>query len=305
LNKYDVIYLDMSWFISSTENIKNVVKELQKQIIEDLYATYPEAEKKEALSRVLLSVSQVSGGKFIFVIDEWDALFREAKEDTELQSEYIQLLREIFKGSFTDDTIEAAYITGILPIKKYGTQSAMTDFKEFTMLQPEPLEQYVGFTEEEVRTLCEHSDLKFSDMQRWYDGYVMGDGIHVYSPKSVIDALERKRIRNYWTQTETYESLKIYIDMDFDGLQEAIVQMLGGARYPIDAMSFQNDMTSIQCQDDVLTLLVHLGYLAYDADEQTVYIPNEEVRQEFIRAVKKGKHKEFSKDLAAKSFSSA
>jgi hypothetical protein len=171
----------------------------------------------------------------------------------------------------------------------------MTDFKEFTMLQPEPLEQYVGFTEEEVRTLCEHSDLKFSDMQRWYDGYVMGDGIHVYSPKSVIDALERKRIRNYWTQTETYESLKIYIDMDFDGLQEAIVQMLGGARYPIDAMSFQNDMTSIQCQDDVLTLLVHLGYLAYDADEQTVYIPNEEVRQEFIRVVKKGKHKEVAK----------
>jgi hypothetical protein len=237
----------------------------------------------------------MTGNKFIIIIDEWDALFREAKSNTELQKEYIQLLRSLFKSSLTDKMIEAAYITGILPIKKYGTQSAMTDFIEYTMLQPEPLERYVGFTEDEVLKLCEHSKLEFSDVQHWYDGYVMGDDIHVYNPKSVMDALTRNRIRSYWTQTETYESLKIYLDMDFDGLKETVVQMLGGAHCRMKTITFQNDMANIKSRDDVLTLLVHLGYLAYDGDEKSVSIPNEEIRQEFICALESGKHKEVTR----------
>jgi hypothetical protein len=165
------------------------------------------------------------------------------------------------------------------------------------MLQPEPLEQYVGFTEDEVHALCEKSEIEFSDVQHWYDGYVMGDDVHVYNPKSVMDALSRNKIRSYWTQSETYESLKIYIDMDFDGLKETIVQMLGGAHCPIDTIGFQNDMTSIKSKDDILTLLVHLGYLAYNADEKAVYIPNEEIRQEFVYAMKTARYKEVAKLL--------
>jgi hypothetical protein len=186
-------------------------------------------------------------------------------------------------------------MTGILPIKKYGTQSAMTDFIEYTMTQPEPLEKYMGFTEEEVRDLCSESNLSFSEVQNWYDGYLLGDNVHIYSPKSVIDALSRNRIGNYWTQSETYESLKIYIDLNEDGLKEAIVQMLGGSHIKIDVATFQNDMTSIKSKDDVLTLLVHLGYLAYNVNTKRVFIPNEEVRQEFVRAVATGKHKEVAK----------
>jgi len=171
----------------------------------------------------------------------------------------------------------------------------MTDFREYTMIQPEPLEEYMGFTEDEVHRLCQKSDLGFSAICEWYDGYVLGDNTHVYSPKSVMDALARNRIGNYWTQSETYESLKIYIDLDEDGLKEAIVQMLGGAHLKIDTGTFQNDMTSIKRKDDVLTLLVHLGYLAYDANEKRVFIPNEEVRQEFVRAVSTGRHQEIGK----------
>jgi hypothetical protein len=295
LNQYDVICLDMTWFIADSENVKDVVKDLQKDVIKELSTIYPNVSIERTLPRMLSSITEATGNKFIIIIDEWDALFREAKNDTELQKEYIQLLRSLFKSSLTDKMIQGAYMTGILPIKKYGTQSALTDFIEYTMLQPEPLEQYVGFTEEEVRDLCKNSKLQFSDIQHWYDGYIIGDGIHVYNPKSVIDALTRNRIRSYWTQTETYESLKIYIDMNEDGLKEAIVQMIGGAHYTIKTITFQNDMTSIQNKDDVLTLLVHLGYLAYDADKKKVYIPNEEIRQEFITAVETGKHKEVAK----------
>jgi hypothetical protein len=302
LNKYDVIYLDMTWFISFTKDIRQIVGEVQKKILEELYEAYPGADEKNTLSEALTSVCSVTGNKFIFIIDEWDAIFREARSDTDLQKEYIQLLRGLFKSSFTDGSIEAAYITGILPIKKYGTQSAMTDFREYTMLQPEPLERFVGFTEQEVKKLCEGSKLDFEEVQHWYDGYIIGEDIHVYNPMSVMEALDRNRVKNYWTQSETYESLKIYIEMDFDGLKEAIVQMLGGAHYPIKTIGFQNDMTNIKNRDDVLTLLVHLGYLTYDADEQTVHIPNEEIRREFIYAVEEGRRKELAKLIQTSDF---
>lgn len=295
LNKYDVIYLDITLFISGASDIKNVVSDLRKKVIMEIREAYPDTPDTENLFEALSSVAENTGNKFIVIIDEWDALFREAKKDAALQKEYLQLLRSLFKSSLTDRMIEAAYITGILPIKKYGTQSALTDFDEYTMLQPEPLERYVGFTENEVRDLCAESELSFAAIQNWYDGYLLGNSIHIYSPKSVLDALKRNRLGSYWTQTETYESLKFYIEMDEFGLKEAVVQMLGGAHYPIDTGTFQNDMTNINCMDDVLTLLVHLGYLAYDANDGTVFIPNKEVKQEFVRAITSGKHKEIAR----------
>lgn len=123
-------------------------------------------------------------------------------------------------------------------------------------------------------------------MQKWYDGYYLSKVGHVYSPNSVMEAIDNEEFQNYWSQTETYESLKIYITMDFDGLKQRVVDMLGGARCKIDVESFQNDMTTFSSSDDVLTLLIHLGYLAYDSKNQEAFIPNEEVRSTFVRAVK-------------------
>jgi hypothetical protein len=163
------------------------------------------------------------------------------------------------------------------------------------MLSPGPVERYVGFTEEEVKILCEQNHADFAKMKHWYDGYSFRKVKSVYNPNSVMKAIINEEFDSYWTKTETYESLKIYIDLDLDGLKEAIVQMLGGAHCPIKTITFQNDMTSIQIKDDVLTLLVHLGYLAYDAEKKSVYIPNEEIRQEFVSAVENGKHKEIAK----------
>lgn len=300
LNLYDVIYLDMTWFISICERGKNIVEFIQEQIIGELAAVYPAAEGIKSLPQALFKISAATGNKFIIIVDEWDALFREAKENTDLQKEYIQLLRGLFKSSVTDHMIEAAYMTGILPIKKYGTQSAMTDFIEYTMIQPECLVRYTGFTESEVESLCAEYDMSLEETKRWYDGYSFSALESIYNPNSVVRAIKNKRIDSYWTKTETYESLKSYIEMNLDGLKEAVVQMIGGACLPIDTGVFQNDMTSIGSKDDVLTLLVHLGYLAYDTSLKSVRIPNEEIRQEFIRAVKNGRHMELA-DLIASS----
>jgi hypothetical protein len=276
-------------------DLKDVLPKIKEKVIAEVREAYPEVKQDDTIYETLANVAGKTGDKFIFIIDEWDALFREAKNDTELQKEYVQFLRSLFKSSLTDKSIEAAYITGILPIKKYGTQSAMTDFIEYSMLSPLQLAEYVGFTEPEVKTLCEKYHVDFEQTKWWYDGYSFRRIKSVYNPNSVMKAITTGEFDNYWSKTETYESLKIYIDMDFDGLKESVVQMLGGAHCTINTISFQNDMTSIQSRDDVLTLFVHLGYLAYDADKKSVYIPNEEIRQEFMAALKTCKHKEVAK----------
>lgn len=290
LNRYDVLYLDITWFISNSKDIKDTVKNLQAEVIAELKKVYPSYVRagEESLPMALADINAFTVQKFIVIIDEWDALFREARDDEKVQGEYVQLLRGLFRSSQTDKMIEAAYMTGILPIKKYGNQSALSDFYEFTMVNPSPLEEYVGFTEKEVRKLCGQFKMDFAEVQRWYDGYILGNGLHIYSPKSVLDAVKRKRFSSYWTQTETYESLKFYINLNFDGLRDAIIAMLGGERCRITTRKFQNDMTSVKSKDDVMTLLVHLGYLAFDFDKNEVFIPNQEIAGEFEDAVEGG-----------------
>lgn len=295
LNKYDVIYLDITFFISMASDIGNVVKDINNVVVKELQQAYPDIKEGCMLADMLFHITETTGNKFIMIIDEWDALFREAKDDTKLQKEYIDFLRGLFKSSWTDVIFEAAYMTGILPIKKYGNQSAVSDFKEYTMLSPGNLAKYMGFTEPEVAGLCKKYDADFETMKFWYDGYSFRHLKSVYSPNSVIEAIERNEFGSYWARTETYESLKIYIELNEDGLKEAIVQMLGGERVFVDVETFQNDMTNIKRKDDVLTLLIHLGYLAYDAEKKHAFIPNEEVKQEFIRAVATGKHVEIAK----------
>lgn len=286
LNQYNVIYLDITWFISTVQDIRNTVKYLQTEVITELRKEFPEVgEAVCSLPIALTEINTVDQKRFIIIIDEWDALFREAKEDTELQEEYIQLLRGLFKSSQTDKIIEAAYMTGILPIKKYGTQSALTDFREYTMIQPKKLAEYVGFVEEEVIELCEKYNVDFDEMKSWYDGYSFMRAPSVYSPDSVVKAIKSEEFGTYWTETETYESLKSYINMNLGGLKDAVVAMLGGERCKVVTRRFQNDITNIKSKDDVMTLLVHLGYLAFDSARSEVFIPNREVADEFRNAM--------------------
>ncbi|MCI8293822.1 MAG: AAA family ATPase [Hespellia sp.] len=293
-NQCDVLFLDISSFIAAVEVIEETVSYIQKDVIEELREAFPNCIKEDvrALSKALLQINGKTGKKIFIIIDEWDALFREAKTNEELQHAYIQLLRSLFKSNQTSQMICGAYMTGILPIKKYGTQSALTDFCEFTMLDPGPLAEFTGFTEMEVRALCEEYGLDFAEAHRWYDGYYFDKIKHIYNPKSIMEAVINQKFSNYWTQTETYESLKVYIELNFDGLKDAIIDMIGGRHFKIDTGTFQNDMTSMRSRDDVFTLLVHLGYLAYDSDKKEVFIPNEEVREEFLRAIRNGSRQE-------------
>lgn len=291
LNKYNVIMLNIQDFLSVTNSVDEMLLFLQKRVIKEVKREYPNIidEDESVLSFALEDLYSGTKESFIFIIDEWDCILRDNRYSADDQKKYLDFIRNLLK----DKTYVAlAYMTGILPIKKYGTHSALNMFDEYSMTRPFEYAQFIGFTEAEVKELCDKYQVDFDTMKSWYDGYVFPEAGHIYNPKSVVDSIRRKSFASYWTQTETYEALKIYIELNYDGLKAAIVQMLAGEKVTIDYETFQNDMTTFQSRDDVLTLLVHLGYLAYYSDIQQVSIPNSEIRAEFVRAIKNCKWKE-------------
>ena len=299
INQSEVICLDISWFRVNAGKAELVVPMLQEAVIRELRESYPGCigREEKSLPVALAEINEQTGVRFVVIIDEWDCLFREDKIDKKSQEVYIELLRGLFKGGPAQRFISLAYLTGILPIKKYGTQSALNNFKEYTMVRPKVLAEYVGFTEPEVQELCDRYGMDFEETRRWYDGYCFGGVPAVYNPNSVVEAMNNREFGNYWTETETYEDLKTYIEMDFDGLKGSILTMLGDGKCRVNTRRFQNDLTEINSRDDVLTLLVHLGYLAYDPEESEVFIPNQEVSDEFENAIEDGGWSEIAATL--------
>ena len=283
MNRFDVIRIDFADIRSRKESVKEALDFLRNELIRDLEQTYPGIVdvQSDDITTALDRIHSALGNQFIIIIDEWDTIFRDEKKNIEQQKRYINLLRSLFKGNASKKFTALAYITGILPIKKYNSESALNNFREYTMVKPKVLAEYIGFTEEEVEGLCTKYGMDFEEAKRWYDGYRFGEKLHIYGPNSVVCAMLDQEYDNFWSQTVAYNSLATYITMNFDGLKDTILSLLSGNREPVYTGSFQNDMVSFQSKDDVLTVLIHLGYLSYEEETQTVCIPNEEVRQCF------------------------
>ena len=304
INKYNVIYLDIAGIISDVArrdgSIKGVVNRIAESIRSDLISDFPELEKKTGLTECMIAYTKASGKKFVFIIDEWDAIIREAKNDTETQRAYLNLLRELFKnGNFTSKVVAAAYMTGILPIKKDKGQSAVSDFREFTILQPGPFVRYTGFNEAEVKSLCERYNMSFEQAKQWYDGYEFKNCEHIYNPYSVMMAMNMGEYESYWRKTSAAESLITYINMNLNDLQSDIMKLITGEHLKVNVANFQNDFQTFKTKDDILTLLIHLGYLSYDSKEKRVRIPNEEVRLEFNDLLQNAQHTQLAKLIEA------
>ena len=286
LNQYHVICLDIAGALSEIKRTGGPISRITGFILEDLKQDFiqadPELERFSDTSECLKSYVEKTGRKIIFVIDEWDAVIREARHNEGVQSAYLNLLRSWFKNiNFTPHVVAAAYMTGILPIKKDGSQSAISDFIEYPVLYPDGIAEYTGFTEEEVRGLCAAHHMDFSEFQTWYDGYHFSECGSIYNPYSVMRAVQNGKCRSYWQKTSAAEALLSYVNMDFDGLQETIARLITGEAVEVNVNTFENDFETFKSKDDVMTLLIHLGYLTYQEEERLVAIPNEEVRLEF------------------------
>lgn len=284
LNKYNVIHINMVNFLERSESIDDMLDYLKKRLLHEIKKENGDVDCFDwnDLISVLDEVFQDKKIPFIFIIDEWDCIFRVHKRDENSQTKYLNFLRGLLKDQ---SYVALAYMTGILPIKKYGEHSAINAFYEYSMTDAEPISEFTGFTESEVKELCIKYDKSFSEMKRWYDGYNL-NGISIYNPKSVVESILRGQFNNYWTSTETYEALKIYIEMNFDGLKDTIIELLAGEKVVIDTTTFTNDMVTFVTKDDVLTLLIHLGYLTYDFYTKEVSIPNYEISEQFASTIK-------------------
>lgn len=283
LNHFPVIYLDITDYTTKYVDDTCLVKKMQSELMQEISSRYPQTQFKDTddLMDMLVQVVKNTNEQFVFIIDEWDAICRELGNLHGLMDEYVTWLRRMFKGSYSKQVFAGVYMTGILPIKRYNTQSALNNFDEYTMLSPAQMAPYFGFTDEEVQQRCELYNMEMEEMKRWYDGYQMGHKAAIYNPYSVMKALQRRSFESYWTNTNVNEGLRQYITMDFDGLKDAVIQLIADESVPVNTLRFSNDLQKISSKDDVLTILCHLGYLTYDAGSRSVRIPNYEVRQEF------------------------
>lgn len=299
LNKYLVLKLDITNFTTQYQNNPQIISLLQQDIIEDLLVAYPSITlgERDDLMKVLIKICEQTGEKFICIIDEWDAVLREYEDNEQVKVEFVQLLRRLFKGDSSKIVFAGVYMTGILPIKKYKTESALNNFKEYSVVSPKRLDKFFGFTKAETQELAKKYDMEYEELEKWYDGYMIGNEKSVFNPNSVINAVLDGECGTYWGATGAYDNVRRYIQMNFDGLKDDVIKMLAGERVGVDTTKFQNDMYVINCKDDVLTALIHLGYLAYDKEERQCFIPNREVGIEMKNAVEATNWKYISKAL--------
>ena len=300
LNKYDVIHIDIQWFLANCDDVNNVVKYVTEAVLAELREVYPGILPIEVfgLPDALSRIKDKTGQKFIVIIDEWDVLIRDEAANNKAQDEYINFLRGMFKGTEPTKYIQLAYLTGILPIKKEKTQSALNNFDEFSMLSAGDLAPYVGFTEKEVKELAEEYHQDFDEVKRWYDGYLLNE-YQVYNPQAVVSVMLRGEFKRYWSETASYDAIVPLINMNYDGLKNAIIEMISGAEVRVNTATFKNDTVNIKSKDDVLTYMIHLGYLGYNQKLKTAFVPNEEIRQELTDAVESRRWSEmleFQKD---------
>ena len=295
MNKYNVIHLDISSF---WDNFKeNIVEKIQEYIVDELKQEFGDkVDFTKKLSVVLMSIYNLTNTPFIIIIDEWDCIIRNSG-DEELVHKYLQFLHSLFKSEESKSFLALAYITGILPIKKIKDESALNNFTEYTMIKSKPITQYYGFTEDEVKDLCKQYDMDFDSMKAWYNGYLI-DGLHMYNPNSVSMALNNQDFDSYWKNTSSFASINTFITMNYEGLKDDIMTMLSDGKVYVNPDSFQNDFSTVASKDDALTALIHLGYLGYDRDDQSAYIPNYEVKKAYQAALSTGSWKEVAKSIS-------
>ena len=291
LNKYPTIFIDWNTFANVPD--KDKLKEAQKSVIADLKQSYDILEEKNSLSKALAEINLKTGDRFILIIDEWDMLVRDVTQ--EIQDEYVDFLRSMFKSADAKKTFLLVYMTGILPIIKIKTQSALNNFREYSIISPADTDKYYGFTEDEVKTLCESHGMNLELMKHAYDGYIIGEEKSMFNPNSVMMSILYRTYDSFWSRTASFMAIEKYLNIDADQVRTKIISMMNGEEVTVRVSSFRNDMKNIETSDDVLTLLAHLGYLSYNSETKNVRIPNTEVTEEFENAVRFAGWNELSK----------
>ena len=286
LNQYNVIHLDVSSIADFHK--EGLVQEIKSRLYEDFEKSgFQGINPRKDIHVVINDIYQETGRPFVIIIDEWDCVVRNHADRPDLVHEYLQFLHSLFKSEEARRFLALAYITGILPIKKVKDESALNNFREYTMISSKRFTRYFGFTEDEVKGLCEQYKMDFESVKEWYNGYLI-NGMHMYNPNSVYQAMDEQELDSYWKNTSAFDTINTFITMNYAGLKDDILEMLSGGKIWVNVNTFRNDFSMIASKDEALTALIHLGYLAYDVENEEAYIPNFEVALAYQSALSTG-----------------
>ncbi|MBP5464381.1 MAG: AAA family ATPase, partial [Treponema sp.] len=285
LNKLNVIQIDLNSEYQNERNKDRLLDDLQDKIVAEFAGQFPDIafDTNDSVGDCILKAYAQKGEKFVVIIDEYDVLVRESVSP-ELFSRYLCFLNGLFKSNTLRPAIALAYITGILPVIRDRIQSKLNNFWEYTILDAEELAEYIGFTASEVQALCRQYGIDYEECRRWYDGYRQ-HGFEIYNPESVVKCIQTKKFANFWSKTSTYAVIVDRIQANFEGTRDDVIRMLAGESVDVNVTMYMNTMTEFHSKDDAFTYLIHIGYLAYNMDDETCRIPNNEIQQEWKNAV--------------------
>ncbi len=287
LNKHNVIYINAKEiYDKSRSKGKSFVDEFKQTIMKELKNLYKDIDFKGFdVGEYFMLIEEVKRDRFIFLIDDWDAVFAEEKDSSECH-DYIMLLAHLFNTCHVSQCFDLVYMTGVRPIRKRGIGINVDNFDECTMVHFYGTKEYFGFTEDETKGICLKHGFDFDVIKYWYGGY--DDEITMYNPLSVCEAIKNKKVGQYWADEHSIETLSQYLNYGDGALKENVFKLLSGENIRVCVGVFNgNDFAKIDSTNVVLTILIHFGYLAYDPETETCHIPNREILNVFEAAVAK------------------
>ncbi len=279
LNQYNVINLCLN-HLPNGNSYKDYIHLIKHSIIHDITEAYPSLKEQEFNS--IAEMMTATEDKFIFVIDEWDYIF---SHDLYLEhhGDFLEFLRNLLKDK---PYVALTYMTGVLPIKKYSTGSALNMFKEYTMLKDPVFDTYFGFTESEVELLCrQQTALTLDNIREWYNGYQTRNGKRLYNPRAVVCALEDSTCQSYWTRTGKIDEVLFFLKYNIGEVREDIVKMVNGISVRIDIEEeYSAGQPTPKNREEIYSAMITYGLLSYHDGE--LQIPNKELMIEFEKALK-------------------
>ncbi|MBQ0000561.1 MAG: AAA family ATPase [Clostridiales bacterium] len=279
LNKHNVITLSLNQMPETCNSFQEFRDYVVKLLRYDLCMAFPALNDLpfDNVRDLLIA----SGEKYIFILDEWDSIFYKDFMTEADNERYLRFLENLLKNQ---SYVELAYMTGVLPIAKYSSGSALNMFEEYSFLDDDLYDRYFGFTSNEVMKLCERYEKPtFEEIKFWYDGYYMTNGEPLFNPRSVNSALARGRCRNYWTETGPMTEIEDCIKNNIDAVREDLVQLVSGNSIEIKLSGYSAANLSLESRDEILSAMVVFGFLSYH--DQILRIPNHELMEKFQRVL--------------------
>ena len=284
LNKHNVVYMTLNQLPEPGCTYEDFINNYAGALLSDLKEAFTNIEIKDAkpLSRVFDQVYNETKESFIFIFDEWDYIFNNNLFSESDRKAFLEFLRDLLKDK---PYVELAYMTGVLPIAKYSSGSALNMFLEFNMMNDHIYDKYFGFTNEEVENLStKQNKISMDSLKEWYNGYYTCNNLQIYNPRSVTIALRQGVCQSYWTNTGPMDEISYYIENNVEEIQNDIVQMVSGIPVNIHLEGYSAEQINLNTRDEILSAMTVYGFLSYH--DETLTIPNKELRMKFDYSLK-------------------